>query len=361
MFYSATEEDMASDDALVSSFLAAEKQYLVAGPGMSQEGLFFNSAKRAAKLHEMREKLADDLARMTETAKLELQDAKEADIRASTRAERVEERVALERAARAEAAKKAAAEAAELTAEKKAARAARWAKVKNVGSSVSHAFHHTPKPTESLATATTEHLHDILKEAHVEAPKVSKSALNSGTAIASKFKWRGPVLAMAGVAYLSAFGLIVGACAVGMVKLLNMRSENKQAKEEVISEIRKEILKTSKPNLKVSFEGGDKEKLGRLMINGRPASQVRSELEKIVASDKSLTPEEYARCVATVRNSGDKFLHQLDALNNTAKTYQNSQSIATGGIVGMYVVFGALAFVCWLGYRVYQFLIRKLT
>ena len=343
------------DDDLITGFLAAERQFLTGGDVMSQESWFVNKQRLA----EMREKMADDLVRMDANAKLELQDARDAAARASTRAERVEEQVRAAAVARAEEAKRVAQEAAEHAAAKAEARAARIAAVKNgVRTGFGKVKAGVSKVKSEAASLADHALHGtgLHETAHGFESSAEATVKN-----ASRFKWHGPALALAGVTYLAAFGLLVGGVAVGMVKLLKARNDAKATKAEIVSEIRKEISKASKPGMKVTMEGGDSDKLGKLMVNGRPASQVREELEKLLKSDKTMTPEEYARAVQTVHNGGHQFLQKLDALNQTAQTYQNTANLATGGIVGMYVVFGALAFVCWLGYRVYQFLIRKLS
>ena len=349
------------DDDLITGFLAAERQFLTGGDVMSQESWFVNKQRLA----EMREKMADDLVRMDANAKLELQDARDAAARASTRAERVEEQVRAAAVARAEEAKRVAQEAAEHAAAKAEARAARIAAVKNgVRTGFGKVKAGASKVKNGAASLADHAMHgdwavhsdNLHQTAHGFEASAEATVKN-----APRFKWHGPALALAGVTYLAAFGLLVGGVAVGMVKLLKARNDAKATKAEIVSEIRKEISKASKPGMKVTMEGGDSDKLGKLMVNGRPASQVREELEKLLKSDKTMTPEEYARAVQTVHNGGHQFLQKLDALNQTAQTYQNTANLATGGIVGMYVVFGALAFVCWLGYRVYQFLIRKLS
>lgn len=335
------------DDNLITGFLAAKRQHLSGGDVMSQEGWFTNKQRLA----ELREKMADDLVRMDAHAKLEIQDAKDAAALSATRAERVEAHVRAAAVARAEEAKRVAQEAAEKAAAKAEARAARIASIK---SGVSKGF----DKVKSGAASIKEHAFHREAAVPPAAPVLEAAPVVQKT---PRFKFHGPAVTVAGVTYLAAFGLLVGGVAVGMVKLLHARSEAKDTKASIVAEIRKEVAKASKPGMKVTLEGGDDDKLGRLMVNGRPANQVRSELEKLLKSDKTMTPEEYEKAVKTVHNGGHQFLTQLDTLNRTAQSYQHTADLATGGIVGMYMVFGALAFVCWLGYRVYQFLIRKLS
>lgn len=335
------------DDELITGFLAAERAFLAGGDTMSQEGLF----TRKATLEKMREKLADDLVALQTRSRLEMEEVREAVIKDQAREAKIAEAVKVAKVERLEEAKQAAEAVVKKRAEKAAERAAKWKAIKD---SITGAG--------TKAKSSVVHIAD---KAGAAISSAEKSGAEKIAAVANPavrgVKWHGPMIALAGVTYLAAFGAIVGGVAVGMVKLLNARAENKANKEEIIAEIRKEILKASKPGMKVTMEGGDKDKLGRLMVNGRPANQIRGELEKILKSDKSMTPEQYIDAVKVVENGGHKFLADLDNLNRVAQTYQNSQNIATVGVVGMYVVFGALAFVCWLGYRVYQFLIRKLS
>lgn len=163
-----------------------------------------------------------------------------------------------------------------------------------------------------------------------------------------------------GVATLVTYGIIFAGVAVAMVKLLQYRTENIDRRKAVVAEMRKEILKASRPGMKITLHGGDDEKLGRLMINGKPASMVRGELEKMVASDKAMTPEEHERAIKLVRNGSAKFLEDMDRIKSAADEYKRKQTMGTLGVVGLYVIFSGAAFISWLGYRIYLFLARKL-
>lgn len=169
------------------------------------------------------------------------------------------------------------------------------------------------------------------------------------------------MIAAGGVTFLAAYAALVGAIAYGMVKLIQAKDANTKSRDEVVAEIKKDLMKASKPGMRVTLEGGDKSKLGRLMINGRPVTQIRGELEKLLKTDKAMTPEEYKKAVATVNAGSEKFLTELDNLNRVAQQYQSNRNMSMMGMGLMTLLFTPISLITWLGYRIYQFLFRKLS
>ena len=339
------------DDALVVGYLQAERAYL-SGASMSQEGLFGPSAR----LEKMREAMADQIVRMESHAALEEKAIRDAKIAELLRVEEVEKLVAK---AKAERLAKAAAE----KAEKAAAKAARHERTMNVikgatsvfkrGSDTAKAgINDAASAIRSKAAGLSEHAAETMAHSAKVEPALKAT---------SKFGWKGPLLATTGVLMLSAYALIAVGVGIAMVKIIQSKDKATASKQEVIKAMRAEITKASKPGMKVTVSSDSDDKLGKLLINGRPASEVRGEIEKILKSDKRMTPEEYQKAVKTVATGGHKFLEELDDLNRVAMQYQQQANISILGMVGMHLLFTPVSLVVWLGYRVYQYLLRKLS
>ena len=80
----------------------------------------------------------------------------------------------------------------------------------------------------------------------------------------------------------------------------------------------------SKPGFSVTREDGTATSFGRLYVNGKPASQVREELEKITLSNKALTSQEKANCIQVISKSSNQILRQLDDLSTKIKQFDEN-------------------------------------
>ena len=202
------------DDELITGFLAAERAFLTGGDVMSQEGLF----NRKATLEKMREQLADDLVALQTRSRLEMEEVREAVIKDQAREAKIAEAVKTAKIARLEEAKQAAEAVAKKRAEQAAARAAKWKAIKDGISGAgakakSSVVHIADKAEHAIASAE--------KAATEKATTAAKPAPEAAKRIVRGVKWHGPMIALAGVTYLAAFGALVGGVAVGMVKPLN--------------------------------------------------------------------------------------------------------------------------------------------
>ena len=76
----------------------------------------------------------------------------------------------------------------------------------------------------------------------------------------------------------------------------------------------------SQPGFNVTREDGTATSFGKLYINGRPASEVRQELQKYVTSSKEMTPIEKAQCITVLEKSSNQILRELDSLKQQVTT-----------------------------------------
>lgn len=163
------------------------------------------------------------------------------------------------------------------------------------------------------------------------------------------------------ILFLTTVAVLAAAVCLSVIKLLKIRDASKEDKAVVLEKIRKELEKISKPGFKVSVVGGTDTKVGTLTVNGKPASQIRTELDQMIKSDKSLTPEEYQRCVKVVAAGGEEFLSKMDQMRTELKHIEMAQTASTVGLVFLWMYGVVVTTTTWLGYRIYMYLARKLS
>ena len=112
--------------------------------------------------------------------------------------------------------------------------------------------------------------------------------------------------------------MIAGAIALVGSTIYSLWAEGREIarKRAVLTDRLDEALKRiSKPGFNITREDGTASSFGRLYVNGKPASQVREELEKLTLSNEALTAQEKARCVQVIGKSSNDILRHLDSLN----------------------------------------------
>ena len=105
--------------------------------------------------------------------------------------------------------------------------------------------------------------------------------------------------------------------------------ENKITRERLVHNLDDGLRRLSKPGFVISRVSHDKNKLGKLYVNGKPVSEVRDELVAYTSSNDELTPDERNRAIGALTKASSDVLKTLDDLRGRVTKFDDDLEIQT--------------------------------